>query len=119
MTTDPIELAWFLVALVGTLAGVWNLVDVVLDARAAAGNPKLRPLAHVAIRAEAMRLITITAFLAAGLLAILTQPPETPRVVIVGALILGHVALMLNSVLDRYDRHRLLRDYERELEMGD
>lgn len=105
---DWIELLWFGAAVVGATTSGVNLLDALLDCRAARGHPYELEIARMQLRGEALRLLTLLAFAVAGALALLTEPGGWPRLAIVGALLLGHGLLVLNSMADRADRHRLL-----------
>jgi hypothetical protein len=108
MTFDAIEVLWFTVAVIGTVSLLLNLFDALGDWRVARGNPDIEPLGRMSVRAESFRLGQMVSFLLAGAMALGSSPQNSPRLLIIAALIVGHILLMLNGVLDKIARRKLL-----------
>lgn len=92
-----------------------NLLDAMTDYQAvvAAGdNPARRLYARTIIRRERVRILLQAVFFATGVYALLTPAPVRQQVnawavALAGAVILAEVALLYDSVRDRFDKRRL------------
>jgi len=101
---------WLILALVGLGVTIANLRESLIDLQVAVKrDPSLSALARSSVRSEALRVMTMFSFAVAGAVAVLTQPDSGSRQAIVVALLIGNLALLLNSLVDRYDRVRQLQ----------
>jgi len=101
---------WLVLALVGLVVTIANLRESLIDLRVAVKrDPSLLSVARSSVRSESLRVVTMFSFAVAGAVAVLTQPDTGSRQAIVVALLIGNLALLLNSIVDRYDRVRALR----------
>jgi hypothetical protein len=118
---DHYELGWLTVFAAALFVGLSNLYQAYVDRQVVLRQPVRRDLSRLervaldreainGIRREACRVLATGAFAVAGLLAVLSPPGASPREWVINLLMFGGVVIMLNSILDSYERHRLLRE---------